>query len=92
MSARSAVVPPIVISDETAPRDVRMASRRFRRFVRKHAIPHVLDGRRMYVRADRFLDALDRLSGVDPRRSAQAWDEDAVVRLAAQSAKRAGTK
>jgi hypothetical protein len=88
LSARAGhPVAALVVSDLTAAAIVGMSGRQLRRFVAEHAVPHCVWRRHVYVRADRLLEALDRLSGAAPLRQ---WDEGAVVEMAARGARKAG--
>ena len=85
MSARTAIVAAAVVSDATSLAAVGLTPRQFKAFVREHAVPHAKVGRRTVARLDRILEAIDRLSGVaEPRLPASAWDEAAVVAIAAR--------
>ena len=77
---RPLLTEPVTFTDATAPAIVGLSARQLRLFVVRHAVPHCRSGRRMIIRVDRFLEAVDRLSGAEPRDS---WSEDAVVRMAA---------
>lgn len=54
---------PIAVSDETCIVAGFASPRRFREFVARHALPFVLDGRRVIVTADALRAALERLAG-----------------------------
>jgi hypothetical protein len=93
MSARSTALTPIFVSDENALSATGLSPRQFREFVREHGIPYVKYKRLTLVRADHLLDAHDRLSGGgEPRRRAPAWDEKAIVALAARRTARGSAK
>jgi len=78
-------IPVVLVSDATALPAVGLSPRQFKAFVREHAVPHAKVGRRTVARLDRILEAIDRLSGVaEPRRSVSAWDEAAIVEMAAR--------
>ena len=81
---RSAVaLAALTFTDANAPSVVGLTPRQLRAFVRKHRVPHAKIGRRVVVRVDRFLEALDSLSGAKPR---PAWNEDNIIALAARGA------
>jgi hypothetical protein len=78
-------IPVVLVSDATSLAALGLSARQFKRFVREHAVPHAKVGRRTVARLDRILEAIDRLSGVaESRRPASAWDEAAVVAMAAR--------
>ncbi len=79
---------PVTFTDANAPAIVGLSPRQLRAFVVRHSVPHCRAGRRMVIRVDRFLEAVDRLSGAEPR---AAWSEDAIVAMAAQSLRRASS-
>ncbi len=79
---------PVTFSDANAPAVVGLSPRQLRAFVLRHSVPHCRAGRRMVVRVDRFLEAVDRLSGAEPR---AVWSEDAIVAMAAQPLRRASS-
>jgi hypothetical protein len=76
---RAALVAPVTFTDLNAEAVTGLKARPFREFVREHHIPHARVGRRIVVRVDRFLEAIDRLSGAKPL---AAWSEDNVIELA----------
>jgi hypothetical protein len=73
----------ITFTDATAPAVAGLTPRQLREFVREHALPHARVGRRMVVRVDLYLAAIDRLSGGSPASSGESYDEAAVVARAA---------
>lgn len=88
MSARDPVIVSLVVSDATALAALGLTPRQFRDFVREHAIPFARVKGRMLVRADRLLEAIDRLSGVDRRSLAPTLDDDTVIAMAARPRRR----
>jgi hypothetical protein len=75
---------PLAVSDASAFAVVGLTPRQFRAFVREHGLPAVKAGRRLLVRVDVLLAALDRLSGASAREQPPAeWDEAAIVAAAA---------
>jgi hypothetical protein len=67
----------VTFTDATAPAVVGLTPRQLRAFVREHNVPHARVGRRLVIRVDRYLEAIDRLSGVASR---EAWCEADLVR------------
>ena len=70
-------ITPVLISDENAAAVVGLEPRQFREFVRRHAIEHACDGKRLLVRVDVFLAAVQSLE-IASRRSSTEEDEDDV--------------
>ncbi len=77
MKAPTTATPPVTFTDANAPIVVGLSPRQLRTFVREHRVPHARVGRRILVRVDRFLEAVDLLSGAQPR---TAWSEDALIK------------
>jgi hypothetical protein len=51
----------VLISDENAPAVVGLEPRQFREFVVRHGVEHARDGKRVLVRVDVFLAAVQEL-------------------------------
>jgi hypothetical protein len=54
-------ITPVLISDENAPAVVGLEPRQFREFVTRHGVEHARDGKRLLVRVDVFLAAIQEL-------------------------------
>jgi hypothetical protein len=59
-------VAPVIVSDESAAVVVGLEPRQFREFVVRHQIPHARDGRRLLVRVDSLLAAMERIESSAP--------------------------
>jgi hypothetical protein len=81
-STGTAGVPSVTFTDEHALAATGLEPRRFRELVKARGIPFARVGRRMVVRVDDWLRAVDALSGAAPR-PAPAWDEQATIEAAA---------
>ncbi len=70
----------VCFTDRTCVQVVGLTWRQALPFCREHGIPIAKCGRRSLVRLDRFLEAVDRIAGAEPR---EQYDEDSVVADAA---------
>ena len=66
---------PIVVTDRTAPELLGLTPRSYREWLRAAGIPHATICRRTVARVEHIVDAIDRLSGAEPR---PTWSEDAA--------------
>ena len=73
----------LLVSDATAMQSVGLTPRRFRELIRELGIPHARAGRRMLVRADLLLAAVDKIAGV-PACTAAGYDEAALLARASR--------
>ena len=70
-------ITPVLISDENAPAVVGLEPRQFREFVVRHGLSHARDGKRLLVRVDVFLAAVEELESA-ARPAPEEDDEEDV--------------
>ena len=82
-----ALAAPVTISDATAPATTGLTPRQWRAALRTLGVPHTKIGRRTVCRADAWLAAIDRASGVAAEHASAPWDEQATIVAAARGSR-----
>jgi hypothetical protein len=81
VSAPGAAIAPVTFTDKTSREVTGLTWRQARGFCLLNNVPIAKVGRRSVVSVARFVEAVDRAAGAEPRR---AWDAAEVIELAAR--------